>query len=70
MSRRKGIVKKRSGFPSFPKAQFKPGFGHAILTSFPDQTAFGAPAAACDFGPLRFARKLANMALARAGKSR
>jgi hypothetical protein len=47
--------------------------GHSVLTCtelFFYQTAFDAPAAACDLGPLRFSRKLANMALARAGKSR
>ncbi len=74
MSRRDVIVKNSvSKLPTFQN-RFITDFGSSILNmggNISDQTVFDPPAAAWDvFCPLRFARKLANMALARAGKSR
>jgi hypothetical protein len=73
MSRRERIVKKQQWVPIFSETaiqtRFLP-FRPDLYRILPDQTAFDAPAAAFDFGPLRFSKKLANMALARAGKRR
>ena len=67
------LSKTRGNTSRFSEIVNQSGFGRSILcalAAYGGQTAFDALAAACDFGPLRFSRKLANMALARAGKSR
>ena len=74
MSRRDEIVK-------MGEAVLSPILGNHIYIGFRpfhpmgaavdiSHTDFEALAAAWAFGPLRFSKKLANMALARAGKSR
>ena len=73
MFRRERIVKMQKDRIHFPETllellHFVPNF--ALPMAAFAQTAFDALAAACDFGPLRFSKNLANMALARAGKSR
>jgi hypothetical protein len=78
MSRRDGIVKngRIDTVANLGKSNLHRNFGHSTLRCSgrhqfnTDHTDFEALAAAWDFGTLRFSRKLANMALARAGKSR
>jgi hypothetical protein len=73
MSRREGIVKSAGWLGDFSEIvihdRLRP-FRPALRTVACGQTAFDELAAVSDFGPLRFSRNAANMALARAGKSR